>query len=966
MRGDGPIACPTRRHLVSACAWLLMLPLLCDAAAVHALVATGTIDTAVGGENGDGFPAAVAKVKPKGMAFDHAGNVYIADSDGNRVRRIDAQTGIIDTVAGNGTPGYNGDNLRATDATLNSPYSVDLDANGNLFISDQLNQRVRRVDVQTQIITTILGNGVAGAAGLSYPAGLTVLGNGTVVVADSGNSRLRSWQPSGLVTTLAGTGLAGFNGDNILATSAQLSNPLDVTADAAGNLYIADNSNCRIRRIDALSKLISTIAGTGECLYRGDGPDARTLTLNGPGAVALDRNGILYVAELSAPRVRAIDLTTLALTTVAGTGVQGSSGDGGAASAARMTALRGLLIDTDGLSLYVADYGAGNVRYIDTSDRISTVVGGNNGDGYTAELAHVVPEGLAWDNNGNLYIADTNNHRVRRMGTNGMVDTVAGTGVAGYNGDNILAKQANLNSPLGVAVDGAGNLYIADQFNQRVRRVDAVSKQISTIVGNGIAGQAGVSYPAGLRIAPDGGVLIADNGNNRVLKWTLQGGAVSVAGTGQSGFGGDGGLATSALLSNPLDVDVDAFGNMYIADNSNCRIRRVDAVSKKISTIAGTGECLYRGDGPDATLLSLNGPGSVAVHPGGTLYVGELYAPRVRAIDLTTRQLVTVAGTGIIGSTGDGGPATLARLTSPHSLLLSDDTAWLYIADCTSGRVRLVELEVGGGSGVSSPTPTFTRTATPPPPPTATPPPPTATQPAPTATRTATRTPTSTATATNTSVPTNTPIPTNTPVPTDTRTPTFTSTATNTPVPTNTRTPTPTATDTPTVTPTHTPTFTHTASPTFTATLTFTATKTRTPTWTRTNTPTATATRTKTPTWTATKTRTPTWTWTPTKTRTPTHTRTNTPTRTPTPTKTFTPTPTKTRTPTWTRTPTRTRTPTFTRTNTPTKTSTPTATATRTPTRTRTPTHTFTPTRTRTPTWTRTPTRTPTFAALTH
>jgi len=842
-----------------------------------AIVGTGNVGTIVGGANGDGYPAAVAKSKPRGMATDRNGNIFIADTDYHRIRRIDAGTGVISTIAGRGLPGFAGDGGRATDALLNFPNSVGVDGSGNVYFTDQFNHRLRRIDGQSGFITTVLGTGTPGLAGLSYPAGIEVLGDGSVLVVDSSNHRIRRWFPSGAVTTVAGTGTSGFSGDNGPATSAMLANPLDVVADASGTLYIADNSNCRVRRVDGQSAVITTIAGNGECLYRGDGPDAATVTVNGPGALALDRNGVLYIAELYAPRIRALNVSTGAITTAVGTGVVGTDGDGGPASAARLEGPRGLLIDDDGVSLFIADYTAGNVRHVNAAKQIDTVVGENNGDGYPAQLAHVAPQGMAWDAAGDLYMSDTDANRVRRVRTDGITETIAGTGRPGYNGDGIAATQAQLSSPLGIAIDGGGNVYIADQFNHRVRRIDAQSKQISTIAGNGSPTAAGLSYPAGLGIAPDGGVLIADNGNNRVLKWTPQGGVVRLAGTGLSGFGGDNGQATSAQLSNPLAVAADGNGNIYIADNNNCRVRRVDARGV-ITTVAGNGECLFRGDGPDATMLTINGPGSLAIHPSGTLYVGELFAPRVRAIDLTTGQLLTVAGTGVAGSTGDGGAAVLARFISPAGLLLRANPPQLFVADPDAGNIRAVELVNGGFPPTA--TPSFTRTATPvPPTPTFTA---TATQTAtftlrpPTATPTRTATPTLTATNTRvrTATWTSTPTATNTPVPPPTRT--STPRPTNTPLPTSTRPPSPTPTRSP-IAPTPTRTSTSTRlpttvppSPTRTATASPTPTATRTPS----NSPTATRVATSIPTRTFTRA--------PAATRTPTPSGTRTPTRTPT------------------------------------------------------------------------------------
>ncbi len=251
------------------------------------LVATGCVTTVAGngssGFNGDNQPATAAQLNsPVGVAVDGGGNVFIADSYNNRVRRVDAVTGQITTVAGTGVSGFNGDNQPATAAQLNYPSGVAVDGGGNLFIGDLVNHRVRRVDAVTDQITTVAGTGLAGfngdnqpasAAQLSSPAGVAVDDRGNVFIADFSNERLRRVDAvSGLITTVAGTGpgVAGFNGDNQPASAAQLSQPLGVAVDGGGNVFIADTGNARVRRVDAVSGLITTVAGTGILGFNGD------------------------------------------------------------------------------------------------------------------------------------------------------------------------------------------------------------------------------------------------------------------------------------------------------------------------------------------------------------------------------------------------------------------------------------------------------------------------------------------------------------------------------------------------------------------------------------------------------------------------------------------------------------------------------------------------------------------------
>ncbi|MFE9135463.1 RICIN domain-containing protein [Streptomyces sp. NPDC007355] len=333
-------------------------------------------------------------------------------------------------------------------------------------------------------ISTVAGTGVggfegdegqAGSARLNYPYGIAVDGAGTLYFSDHGNHRIRKITADGTITTIAGTGIGGYKGDDAPATAAQLNWPRDVVVDGAGTVYIADSSNHRVRKITADGK-VSTVAGTGRAGSGGDGELAVSAQLNNPFGLAVDSAGVLYVAEYNGHRVRRITADGR-ISTVAGTGTAGSKGDGGPATSAQLNR----------------------------------------------------PQAVAVDDAGGLYIADSNNHRVRKVAADGTISTVAGTGTAGFGGDDEQATSARLNSPLGVMVDGTGALYIADSSNHRVRKV-AADGTIST-----------------------------------------------VAGTGTAGFGGDDGPAASALLNNPVGLAVDRSGALHIADHVNHRIRKVAA-----------------------------------------------------------------------------------------------------------------------------------------------------------------------------------------------------------------------------------------------------------------------------------------------------------------------------------------------------------------------------------------------------
>ena len=508
-------------------------------------------------------------------------------------------------------------------------------------------------------IETVAGGGSLGdggpaaAAQLRRPTGVALDGAGNLYIADTDNNRIRKVDAAGVITTVAGTGTFGFSGDGGPAVAAQLNRPTGVAADGAGNLYIADHYNNRIRKVDAAG-VITTVA-----------------QLSSPQGVAVDGDGNLYIA--TGNRIRKVDAAGV-ISTVAGDGTEGYSGDGGPATAARLNSPRDVAVDGVG-NLYIADsaplysFATGNnrIRKVDAAGVISTVAGDGtccySGDGGPAVAAGLgSPTGVAVDGDGNLYIADTLNHRIRKVDAAGVITTVAGDGTenrfggGGFGGDGGPATAAQLRLPRGVAVDGAGNLYIATLF--RIRKVDAAGV-ITTVA-------AGLREPRGM--APDGAgnLYIADTFNHRILK-------VDAAGV----------ITTVAQLSRPQGVALDGAGNLYIADTGNNRILKVDAAGV-ISAVAGNGREGYSGDGGPATAARLGSPRDVAVDGDGNLYIAT--GNRIRKVD-AAGVISTVAGDGFYGYGGDGGPATAARLGFPTGVAVDGDGN-LYIADRDNDRIR--------------------------------------------------------------------------------------------------------------------------------------------------------------------------------------------------------------------------------------------------------------------------------------
>ncbi|XID94937.1 S-layer homology domain-containing protein [Paenibacillaceae bacterium WGS1546] len=350
------------------------------------------------------------------------------------VKAYAATNYIISTVAGTGSYGYSGDGGNATSAQLNHPFGVAIDSSGNLYIADYQNNRIRKVDA------------------------------------------------SGTISTVAGTGIPGYSGDGGQATSATLSNPMGVAVDDSGNLYISDTANGRIRKVDA-SGTISTVAGTGEYGYSGDGGPATSAQLSSPNGVATDSDGNLYIADHSNHRIRKVDGSGT-ISTIAGTGTRGYSGDGGAAASAELNGPNSIAVDSSG-NLYIADFYNNRIRKVDALGTISTVAGiggsGYSGDGELATSAQLnSPAGVAVDRYGNLYIADTGNYRIRKVDESGIIRTIAGTGSFGDSGDGGAATSAQLANPYGLAAASNEDLYIADVHSQRIRKLSIQAQTVSS------------------------------------------------------------------------------------------------------------------------------------------------------------------------------------------------------------------------------------------------------------------------------------------------------------------------------------------------------------------------------------------------------------------------------------------------------------------------------------------------------
>ena len=636
---------------------------------------------------------------PCGVATDTNGNLYIADTYNNVVRKV-TTNGVATIIAGTGAGWFSGDGGPATNACLSVPTAVIASPSGNLYICDSSYNRIRKVDTNG-IITTVAGsgspiytgdNGQATNAGIGISpfGGICLDSSGNLFIADGSNNRIRKVATTGIITTVAG---GGFGGDGGPATSATLNSPSGVAVDSAGNLFIADSFNNRIRKVDT-GGTISTVVGTGAAGYSGDGGAATSAKVNIPGGFGFDKSGNLLIVDTGNHRIR--KLTNNIITTVAGSGTIGYAGDDGLATNANLSSPANVSVDKIG-NLFIADGVNNRIRKVGTNGIITTVAGHilNDGD-YATNATLGSPYGSAVDPLGNVYIADSLNNRIRKVDVNGIISTVVGNGVTTYSGDGGLATNASLSRPFGVALDTAGNLFVADGFNRRIRKVDT-NGIIMTVAGNGSSGFSGdggtatnakISTPYGVTVDAAGNFFITDQSNRRIRKVDTNGIISTVAGNGSYAISGDGGAATNAGILFPYGTALNSSGNLFITGGYSGQVRKVDA-NGIISTFAGNGTNGYSGDGGNATNASLTTPFGVALDAIGNVFISDANYAVVRKVN-TNGIISTIAGSGLVdgvGFSGDGGPANQARFSNLYGVT-TDGAGNVYITDAGNNRIR--------------------------------------------------------------------------------------------------------------------------------------------------------------------------------------------------------------------------------------------------------------------------------------
>ncbi|KAF0248374.1 MAG: NHL repeat-containing protein, partial [bacterium] len=704
---------------------------------------------------------------PTAIALDNRpqGGTYIADTLNHSVRRIGFDDQVL-TILGTGSPGTNSSDVTPFEQTaFNSPQGIAVDLGGNVYIADTSNHAIYVADFNKKQVRLIAGQpGIAGKADgqgrtaiFNRPTAISIQSSSNsffgaqqpiLLVADTGNNRIRAVSLDGKVKTI------GPINQTSPQTSAQdispladsefeFNQPTSISVDSVGNIYVVDKLGAKLITDDPKQRQIVSLAQSGVSFGQ-----AASVVVRGNQTLVLDSNAAsdseaVKVVTIGAPQF--INMTQDSDRLQGGTEIIVTGKNFAPESDVILgdTVVRATIESATRLRFTVPSQQAPGVRTLSirtrggvvqrpfrvfsdplqdlTDGRITTFAGGipflgDGGDALEASLNR--PEGVAIDGAGNIFVVDSNNHRIRMIDTAGVITTVVGNGVRGFAGDGALGLAASLNLPKSITLDSSGNLFIADFGNSRIRRVDAITGVITSVAGNGMrtfsgdngaATAASLRFPQGVAVDLSGNILIADTGNSRIRRVdAITGVITTIAGNGNKTIGEDGGLATSTAIGAVEVVAVDSSNNVFFLASSSSRIRRINASTQTITTVAGDGTKGFAGDGSSATSAKLNSPEDFKLDTLGNIFIADATNSRIRRVDAKTGTITSIAGSGEFAFGGDNGLANTASLNLPKAIAV-DGLGNLIISDTGNNRIRRVNTEgvinTVAGNGTNSFTP---------------------------------------------------------------------------------------------------------------------------------------------------------------------------------------------------------------------------------------------------------------------
>jgi sugar lactone lactonase YvrE/pimeloyl-ACP methyl ester carboxylesterase len=624
--------------------------------------------------NVDGAGSAARFHQPYGVAVDSAGNLFVADADNFTIRKV-TPAGVVTTLAGSaGNPG-SADGTGSA-ARFYCPEGIAVDSGGNLFVADTGSPTIRKV-TSAGVVTTLAGSagpsgsadGTGSAARFFDPVGVAVDSVGNVFVADYGNNTIRKVTAAGVVTTLAGSAGSSGSADGTGST-ARFFWPSGVALDSAGSLLVADWANNTIRKVTAAG-VVTTLAGSAGSSGSADGTGSAA-RFSGPEGLAVDSADNVFVADEGNDTIRKVTWAGV-VTTLAGSALAQGSADG-TGSAARFFQPEGVAVDGVG-DVFVADFFNSTIRKVTSAGLVTTLAGsaGNFGsaDGTGSAARFFYPQGLAVGSAGNVFVADTQNHTIRKVTLTGVVTTLAGK--AGNSGTaDGTGSAARFCYPAGLAVDSAGNAFVADNGNNTIRKVTAAGV-VTTLAGragysgcvDGTGSAARFNLPSGVAADGAGNLLVADTDNCTIRKVTPTGVVTTLAGNAGNSGSADG-TGSAARFCYPVGVAVDSAGNVFVADYGNDTIRQVTPTGV-VTTIGGTAGFMSGADGSGRSALFAK-PFGIAVDCAGNLFVEDTYNNAIRqgwptsggagvTIIVPPQSLVTNAGATVtfsVSATGTG------------------------------------------------------------------------------------------------------------------------------------------------------------------------------------------------------------------------------------------------------------------------------------------------------------------------